>query len=151
VKFVLDASLALAWCFRDERTNLTEAVLQALPKLGAAVPPLWIYEVTNALRTAQKASRLTEVAAMEFVEDLLRLPIEPVALPPRTMLVEVRLLAVQHNLSVYDASYLALAHGLGLPLATLDGSGKRMGIKLAAVSLGVDLVHEAAVAAWSRA
>ena len=69
---------------------------------------------------------------------------------PKTTLVEVRLLALHHNLTAYDASYLALAHGLGLPLATLDGSGERMGIKQAAVTMGVDLVDEAAVAAWPR-
>lgn len=37
---VLDASLALSWCFKDEKTAFTEAVLRALPVVGAAVPSL---------------------------------------------------------------------------------------------------------------
>lgn len=148
MKFVLDASLTLAWCFQDERTRFTDAVLQALPRLGAAVPSLWVYEVANALRTAQRSLRITEQAATEFAEALGALPIEVVLAPPRTTLMEARLLAVQHNLSVYDACYLALARGLGLPLATLDGSGKRMGIKQAAPACRVDLLEESTVTAW---
>jgi len=151
VKFVLDASLTLAWCFKDERTKLTEAVLHALPRLGAAVPSLWVHEVTNGLRTAQRSQRIAEAAVMEFVESLGALPIETVLVPPKTMLVEVRLLALQHNLSAYDASYLALAQGLNLPLGTLDGTGKRMGLKQAAAAVGVRLLDEKMVAAWLAA
>lgn len=148
MKLVLDASLTLAWCFKDEGTRFTAAVLQALPRLGAAVPSLWVPEVSNGLRTAQKSQRIAEEEVMDFVDRLGALPIETVLVPPRTMLVEVRLLALQHNLSAYDASYLALAQGLNLPLGTLDGTGKRVGLKQAAAAVGVPLLDEPMVAAW---
>jgi len=148
VKFVLDASLTLAWCFKDEKTNFTKAVLQALPRVGAAVPPIWVHEVANGLRTAQKSRRIAEAAVMEFIERLELLPIESILMPAKTMLVAVRLLALEHNLSAYDSSYLALAMELGLPLATLDGSGKRAGLKQATATAGVDLVDEVMVASW---
>ena len=151
MKFVLDASLTLAWCFRDEKTKLTAAVLQALPMVGAAVPSLWVHEVSNGLRSAQKSNRIAEEAVMEFVLLLGPLPIDTVLVPPKTMLVEVRLLALQRNLSAYDASYLALAQGLNLPLGTLDGTGKRTGLKQAAAEVGVPLVDEAMVASWLAA
>ncbi len=151
MKFVLDASPTLGWCFRDEGTKLTAAVLRALPKLGAAVPSLWVHEVANGLRTAQKSRRIGEAAVMEFIESLDALPIETVLVPPKTMLVEVRLLALEHDLSAYDASYLALSQSLDLPLGTLDGTGKRMGLKQAAGAVGVQLVDEQMVARWLAA
>lgn len=149
MKFVLDASLTLAWCFKDEKTHFTEAVLQALPRVGAAVPPIWVHEIANGLRSAQKSQRIAEEAVMEFIERLEPLPIETILVQAKTMLVEVRLLALKHNLSAYDASYLALAMELGLPLATLDGSGKRAGLKQAAAAVGVDLVDAVMVGPWS--
>ncbi|HMQ22589.1 MAG TPA: type II toxin-antitoxin system VapC family toxin, partial [Planctomycetota bacterium] len=110
MKFVLDASLALSWCFEDERTPFTEAALRALPRLGAAAPFLWCYEVSNGLRTAQKSGRIpSEESATAILEDLDALPIELIYQPPGATLVDARRLALQQNLSVYDASYLVLA------------------------------------------
>lgn len=151
MKFVLDASLTLAWCFADERTSLTDAVLRSLPKVGAAVPSLWVHEVANGLRSAQKHHRVAEQSVTAFVQRLVQLPIETIHLPAKRTLVEVRLLALAHNLSAYDASYLALAEGLGLPIGTLDGSGKRVGLKQAAAAIGVEIVNEATAARWLAA
>jgi predicted nucleic acid-binding protein len=142
VRFVLDASLALAWCFKDERTKFTAAVLDALPVLGAAVPTIWIYEVTNGLRTAQRSARITEEAVAEFVYLLGPLPIDTILLDPEAMFGDVRHAALEHNLSAYDASYLVLAQKLHVPLGTLDGTGMRMGLKQAAAKLQVPLLSE---------
>jgi predicted nucleic acid-binding protein len=148
VKFVLDASLTLAWCFRDEKTTFTELVLLALPAAGAAVPSIWVHEVANGLRTAQKSQRIGEPAVSAFIASLGLLPVETIVQPPHVTLVDVRRLALAHNVSAYDAAYVVLAQGLGLPLATLDGTGKRMGLKQAAEAMGVPLVSESMVALW---
>jgi len=150
VRFVLDASLTLAWCFMDEKTKFTAAVLEALPAFGAAVPTIWIHEVTNGLRTAQKNKRLTEAAVGEFVNLLGLLPIHTIVIEPETMFREVRLMALEHNLSAYDATYLVLAQTLHVPLGTLDGTGKRMGLKQAANELGVQLLSEEHLEAWAK-
>ena len=68
------------------------------------------------------------------------LPIETVLLEPSTMLGEVRLTALQCNLSAYDASYLVLAKRLRVPLGSLDGVGRRHGLKQAASERGVPLL-----------
>jgi predicted nucleic acid-binding protein len=46
---VLDASIASAWCFPDEQTDYTIAVLQAVSSstIDAVAPHLWAYEIRN--------------------------------------------------------------------------------------------------------
>jgi hypothetical protein len=51
-RFVLDCSLAMTWCFEDEGTALSEAVLERLERDTALVPAIWPFEVANVLLTA---------------------------------------------------------------------------------------------------
>lgn len=51
-RFVLDCSVALAWCFPDEKTKESQRVLESLKKGTAVVPSLWFLEVSNALLVA---------------------------------------------------------------------------------------------------
>ena len=57
--FVLDASIALAWCFADEATPATDALLERLADEDAAAPALWRLEVANALAMAERRGRLS--------------------------------------------------------------------------------------------
>jgi predicted nucleic acid-binding protein len=131
--FVLDASVAMAWCFEDETTGDTEAMLDKLTEDPAVVPSLWEFEVANVLLVAERRGRLTEFQAARFVELLGRLPIT-VDLAPPTM---TTLLAAgrRHELSAYDAAYLVLAERDGIPLATQDEK-----LRAAARSAGVPLL-----------
>ena len=49
--FILDASFALHWCFEDEATPASEAVLTQLQdqKDTASVPDIWALEILNGL------------------------------------------------------------------------------------------------------
>ena len=48
--FVVDASVALAWCFEDEATNWTEEFLERLRQGDRIIVPAhWATEVANAL------------------------------------------------------------------------------------------------------
>lgn len=116
--FVLDASVAISWCFEDEATPATEALLDRLGEAEAVVPALWFYEVANVLVVAERRGRLTEAQAERFIGLLGRLPIrvEPGEAPMSSLLAIGR----RHGLSAYDAAYLALAEHPGLPLASLD-------------------------------
>ncbi|MDQ3483912.1 MAG: type II toxin-antitoxin system VapC family toxin [Actinomycetota bacterium] len=115
---VIDASITMAWCFEDESTEHSEAVLELVAGAGALVPSLWRLEVTNVLAVAERKRRLTEAQSSRFVSLLAQLPIDTVVdVPPMPELME---LVRRHGLSSYDATYLWLSATRGLPLATLD-------------------------------
>lgn len=114
------------------------------------MPPLWIYEIGNGLRTARRAGRLSQQAFDEWREQLLQLPVTAAPTTHGAILGNALTLAMDHHLTVYDASYLALAIRLRVPLATLDGGGRRNGLRQAALAAGVPLVSAELAAAWAR-
>lgn len=121
VSFVLDASVALAWCFEDEAIPAADKVLEYLRGSKAIVPGLWFLEVGNALLSAERRGRLTPAESVHFLGLLCQLPIQVEELSPRQAWEEILSLARIYRLSTYDAVYLALAIRRGLPLASLDG------------------------------
>ena len=116
--FVIDTSVAMAWCFQDEATQATEAVLDLLRTDQAVVPAIWPLEVANVLLVAERRGRLTEAQASRFLELLAQLPINVDTSP--TDMAGIVATGRRHTLSSYDASYLLLAERLGATLATLD-------------------------------
>lgn len=110
--------MALAWCFEDEATTRTDALLVRAADGGFVVPSLWFLEVANALLSAERRGRLDPEQTLELVSRLQELPAErdPAAVPPSAVLA----LARTHRLTAYDAAYLELAIRRSLPLATLD-------------------------------
>jgi predicted nucleic acid-binding protein len=118
--FVIDSSLAVAWCFPDEHTDYANAILRAISTpLEAIAPRLWAYEVRNAVLMGVRRKRITRVAALEFLKSISELPIrlaDPVSYDT------VFNLADRNGLTVYDAAYLELAIREDLPLASLDNA-----------------------------
>ena len=71
--FVVDASIALAWCFEDESTSSSDDVLHRLLLEGGIAPAHWPLEIANALRFAASSGRVDEDAiarARSIVTDL---------------------------------------------------------------------------------
>ncbi len=133
-EFVLDASFALRWCFEDEATAGTEFILTLLQNQDATawVPGIWRYEMLNALGKGVSRLRLTRSKALLLWEEIQALPIQQAEVTTDGEILE---LALRHELSVYDASYLALAVSRGIAIATLDGKLRR-----AAQSSGVQVL-----------
>jgi len=65
--FVLDASVAMAWCFEDETTGDTEAVLDRLTKDPAVVPSLWSRNAGDDLLAAGRRHELSAYDAAYLV------------------------------------------------------------------------------------
>ena len=122
LRFVLDNSVVMAWCFEDEEQGYAEAVLNSLETGEAVVPAIWPLEVGNALLVAERKKRLGKADVIRFLTLVSALPITVEQESPERMLKEIIALARDWHLSTYDASYLDLAMRLGLPLATRDAS-----------------------------
>lgn len=132
--FVLDASIALSWCFADEATPLTVTLLEKLESSTAFVPSLWTLEIGNVLLCAEKKKRISYAEIIEFIEILNSLKISIDYVANQYRLSEIFKLAHSVNLTTYDAAYLELALRLGKPLATKDkqliNAAKELGVHI---------------------
>lgn len=128
-RFVLDCSVAMAWCFEDEADSYSEAVLDLLPNGEARVPFIWTLEITNVLLVAERKGRITEAKSARFLSLLNELPIYVEQGEEERVLSIGLPLARETGVSSYDAAYLDLALRLGLPLATRDRKMTQAGLK----------------------
>jgi len=120
-RFVLDASIVLAWCFADENSAMAQHVGGMFKRGDTAVAPaFWPHEVLNALLMGEKRKRISKELVRSFLEDLATLPIVLEQFPARVVFERIQHLSREHGLTSYDAAYLDLALENELPLATLD-------------------------------
>ncbi|MGF1598137.1 MAG: type II toxin-antitoxin system VapC family toxin [Acidimicrobiales bacterium] len=83
---------------------------------GLSAPELLPYEVANVLRRAEASEEITTEMATLAHRSLDRLRVDLYrysSLAPRAW-------ELRHNLTIYDAAYVALAERLGSDLVTLD-------------------------------
>jgi predicted nucleic acid-binding protein len=126
--YVLDASVTLSWALPDQMNARTRQLLAQCQAAYVEVPALWPTEVANGLLVAERRSRLLLGKADLFLQKLANLDVRIAS--PRLEQRSILELARQENLTVYDASYLALSISTGLPLATLDSALARAARKL---------------------
>jgi predicted nucleic acid-binding protein len=131
---VLDSSIAIAWCFPDEKDAYSQSVLDALADRAAVVPYLWHLEVANTLIVGERRKRSTQADTAAWMRFLSGLPITVDEETRVHAFGDITNLSRAHNLSAYDAAYLELAMRRGLPLASLDAP-----LKTAAQAVGVPL------------
>ena len=117
---VIDNSVVMSWCFKDESNKYADFVLDSLQKSSAIVPPVWPLEVVNVLLVAERTKRLSEADSMRFLTLLNQLPITVEEGQSEEIMLRTLSLAREYGLSSYGASYLDLAMRKGLPIATLD-------------------------------
>jgi predicted nucleic acid-binding protein len=136
-RFVLDASVAVAWV-AGTPVDPYAIVVQTRVTHGwrAIIPALWQLEVANGLLMIERRGALTTADADRGLQDLetflaSRAEVDQALIAMR----QVVNLARTFQLTVYDAAYLELAKRESLPLATLD-----KGLHAAAVKAGVALL-----------
>ena len=131
---VLDASVALTWCFKNEATAAADRVLGRLAAEAASVPAIWHLEIANVLALSERRGRITPADTAEFIALLETLEIVIDEGTPSRALGRVLDLARAERLTAYDAAYLELAMRLGLPLASKDGdlcdAAERVGVSV---------------------
>lgn len=110
---VVDASVIAAWCFREPRASEAKEILRGA-ELHA--PILLAYELTSIARRKATAYPGKTAALEEALRTAFALPIHWSEVDHPAVL----RLALDTNLTTYDACYLYLARKLGVPLATFD-------------------------------
>lgn len=121
-RFVLDASVALAW-FIDRPIARYAMRIQELLLAGdrAIVPPLWRVEVANGFVVTERRSVLTPSDTAEALQTFQVVFAQAVEESQQVSpLPRVIATAREFRLTAYDAEYLDTARILQLPLATLD-------------------------------
>lgn len=136
--FVLDASVAISWCFPGDPTENTlysRRVLNSLTSDDAVVPEIWAFEIANSIFVSySKRQRISERQVREYLGLLKALPIR---LEAQSLWANVDLEALcrRQNIAAYDAAYLELAERTSLPLATVDAA-----LRQAALAQGIPLL-----------
>jgi predicted nucleic acid-binding protein len=118
---VIDASVALKWRLRDEEeTDQADSLLEdfLIGQLDLHTPTLFDYEITNALKVAVTMGRLTEAEAITGISDFQQYDIQRYGF--RAIQILALRIASQHQRSVYDSAYLALAQSKELWFYTGD-------------------------------
>jgi predicted nucleic acid-binding protein len=112
--YVVDASVAVEYLLR---TNLGLTIAETLEGAQLMAPELLDVEIISVLRQAVLTKKLQEDRAKIALEDLLTWPIERIS--------HISLLPeawrYRHQVSAYDAMYVATAHIHQMPLLTADG------------------------------
>ena len=131
--FVLDASVAVAWVVPSQATEYAKRIRLRARREAFHVPTVFAAEVTNVLVTLERRGILGPQGATAAADVLSRL--RPVEHGLSLTVADLRSLAGRYALSAYDATYLALALELHLPVACGDRPLKaalsRAGVKLA--------------------
>jgi predicted nucleic acid-binding protein len=135
-RFVLDASVALAWFLDQPVASVASKARQALiDGSRALVPALWVFEIANGFVVAERRALITEPEANQSLAELDQLLVQAVDITS-DIIPAPRLLTLSRGfrLSAYDAAYLETAQRERLPLATLDQP-----LRAAATRAGIEL------------
>ncbi len=127
-RYVIDASAAVEYLLK---TPVGLALAELVERASLIAPELLDAEVLSALRRAALGGRLEERRALAALDDLAAWPVD--RLPNRTL---ARLAWRHlHNVSAYDALYVAAARAHDATLLTADGRLSR------APGLGIVVQH----------
>jgi len=96
----------------------TDEGLDALDSDRYGAPHLVDLEVVHTIRRLVRAKRVSERIADGVIADLMDLALERY----RHDLLLPRIWELRHNLTAYDAAYVALAEALEVPLLTRDSA-----------------------------
>ncbi len=132
IRFVIDASAAVEYLLR---TPLGQKLEDLIEEASLLAPALLDVEVLSVLRRALLQKRIEEHRARLAIEDLGDWPVDRI--PHPVLLREAW--KHRHNVSAYDAVYVAVAKLYEAPLLTADGPLSRapgLGIVVQNIRLG---------------
>lgn len=121
LRLVIDASVGVKLFLREPLSDQAEALFEHLaadPPAQFYVPDLFFVECANILVKYVRRFNYPSENACQDVLDLQRLKLRSVS--TAELITDALRIGLEHNLSAYDASYVALAERLRMPLITAD-------------------------------
>lgn len=117
---IIDASVAAKWLLSDEADFIADSIKRAFVdrQITVAVPIFIFYEVNNLLKSAVLSNRISSQDSLDFCENFLNLNFNIHS--SKLLLKNTLRTALKLEISSYDASYIALAEYLQIPLYTAD-------------------------------
>jgi len=125
---IIDASVLAKWFLSDEIESQFALKIRddfAVGDVSISLPQLVFYEVNNLLKSAVDRLRIGQKTALKIYSDFLDLDFEIYFTKELAKLALEN--AIKLDISSYDASYLALAQFLQIPLYTADNKLLRKG------------------------
>jgi len=117
---ILDSSVIAKWFFPEENGQLALKIKDDFTTnvTSISAPLLLYWEINNLLKTATKRSRITAKSAVSVYEAFLKLNF--IVYSSEELMTKTLKIAIQFDISSYDASYVALAEYLQKPFFTAD-------------------------------
>lgn len=116
--FILDCSVAMTWCFKDQASEYADNVLKSMKNEQAFVPFLWDLEVANVIYLANKKNKCSEADQLYYIELFNSLNIKRLRVD--VSIDHLVVISKKYNLTSYDACYFHLSMSHNMPIATLD-------------------------------
>ena len=119
-RYCIDASVAVRFYFSTELQEKAERIYAALIKqdMDFVAPSLILPEVSNAFRNNIRFHKFPLTVVREAFGDFLALP--KLLIDPLVILEAAFDLSCAHDISVYDAMYVAACRLLSIPFVTAD-------------------------------
>ncbi|MDY0003294.1 MAG: type II toxin-antitoxin system VapC family toxin [Polyangia bacterium] len=119
--YVLDASVGIKLLVAETGSDKVDSIFDAFAQnldTRLYVPTLFFVECANVLwKIARRGQRKVEDIP-EDIESLIGLALDRLDILP--LMPDAMRLALEHDISVYDATYAAAARACGVPLLTAD-------------------------------
>jgi len=116
---VLDNSIVISWYAESQKSVIADKLISdfASGQYELLAPHFLLLEFGNTLLTLQRRRIITESTRLNALNEFLQLPIQ---LDNAISLMPLNRLAIEFNLSMYDAAYFFLAEQKDAILATRD-------------------------------
>ena len=129
---VLDASFLVKLVLEEEGSGKARGLVRSWARSGEALATidLALSEALNAIwKHALKIGDLSQGEAADSARDLLKIWAKLRVYSSREVAEEAFRLALEENITVYDALYIQLARSTRAGLATFDGKLSRIAVK----------------------
>jgi predicted nucleic acid-binding protein len=116
--FVLDSSVVIKWFSEEEDTSIALQFREQYTKglVTIAVPDLIVYEIANALRYNKN---LNEKDVKDSIGSIMSMDLD-IVVPTKNVVESAISTALEHDVTVYDAYFIALAKALKYTFVTAD-------------------------------